>query len=135
VYTYSYPRPGDYDVTSGGHSITLTTIGWSLQPLQDFVKTCHEYKIRNSGETTTVFFSGSSGADSFGYGAGGWRSVTKAIRKFDTIDIDEHIKNDLIHDAEDYYSNESKKCMFILAADYWERYRRSRPENLPMTAS
>jgi chaperone BCS1 len=49
-------------------TIVLTTIGWSLRPLQDFLKTCHEYKVLNSAGTTTIYFSGS--ASHYSYGGG-----------------------------------------------------------------
>lgn len=35
------------------------------------------------------------------------QSVSKAVRKLDTIDIDEDIKADIVRDAEYYYSDES----------------------------
>jgi chaperone BCS1 len=40
---------------------------------------------------------------------GVWQSVTKAIRKLDTLDMDEDIKTELIKDAEEYYSEQSRK--------------------------
>ena len=98
---------GNYQV---GSSIMITTIGWSLKPLQEFVKTCHDFKVKNSGATTTVYFSGGGNAvDYGGYSQGQWRSVMKAVRKMDTIDIDPETKADLISDAEQYYSQATKK--------------------------
>ena len=35
------------------------------------------------------------------------QSVSKAIRKLDTIDMEEEIKSDIIRDAEYYYSDQS----------------------------
>lgn len=35
------------------------------------------------------------------------QSVSKAIRKLDTIDMDEQVKLDIVRDAEYYYSDES----------------------------
>jgi chaperone BCS1 len=87
-------------------AIQLTTLGWNLGPLRDFVKICHDFKVKNSAGTTTVFFAGSGG---MGMGPpGSWSSVTKAIRKLETVDMDESVKADLLKDAEDYYSLESK---------------------------
>jgi chaperone BCS1 len=33
----------------------------------------------------------------------------QAVRKLDTIDMDDDLKTDLVHDAEYYYSTESQK--------------------------
>jgi hypothetical protein len=35
------------------------------------------------------------------------QSVSKAVRKLDTIDMDEDVKLDIVRDAEYYYSDES----------------------------
>ena len=88
-------------------SIVLTTPGWNMRPLQDFVKTCHKFKVKNSEGTTTVFFAGSGG--SMAGPPGTWSSVTKAVRKLETVDMDEKVKADLLRDAEDYYTIESKQ--------------------------
>jgi chaperone BCS1 len=53
--------------------------------------------------TTTVYFAGGNG-DPY---CDGWQSVSKAIRKLDTIDMNEDIKSDIIRDAEYYYSEQS----------------------------
>lgn len=87
------------------NSISIMTLGWSLKPLQDFTRKCHEFKLQHLTGTTTVYFAGGGHPDP--YGGGGWQSVSKAIRKLDTIDMDEHIKNDLVKDAEYYYSDQS----------------------------
>ncbi|KAF2690694.1 P-loop containing nucleoside triphosphate hydrolase protein [Lentithecium fluviatile CBS 122367] len=100
------------------NAIVLRTIGWSLQPLKDFVKTCHDFKVHNKTGTTTVYFSSGSGRDP--YTGGEWSSVVKAVRKLDTIDMDEDLKADLVHDAEYYYSAESKRFF----ADCGIPYRR-----------
>jgi chaperone BCS1 len=87
------------------NSLNITTLGWSMQPLRDFTDLCHEFKIQNLVGTTTVYFAGDSRTDP--YVGNGWQSVSKAIRKLDTIDMDEKTKADLIKDAEYYYSEES----------------------------
>jgi hypothetical protein len=33
--------------------------------------------------------------------AGGWSSIEKAARKLDTVDIEEHVKADVVRDAEE----------------------------------
>jgi chaperone BCS1 len=86
------------------NSLGITTLGWSQQPLKDFVGLCHKFKIKNLTGTTTVYFAGDARSDPYG---NGWQSVSKAIRKLDTIDMDETIKFDLVKDAEYYYSEES----------------------------
>jgi len=43
----------------------------------------------------------------FGSAPSGWQSVSKAMRKLDTIDMNEQVKADIIKDAEYYYSEES----------------------------
>lgn len=48
------------------------------------------------------------------------QSVSKAIRKLDTIDMDEHVKADIVKDAEYYYSASSRKYF----ADCGIPYRR-----------
>lgn len=52
--------------------------------------------------TTTVYYAGDSS-----YGMGGWTSISKAVRKLDTIDMEESIKLDLVRDADYYYSEQS----------------------------
>ena len=86
------------------NSLTLITLGWSLKPLQAFTALCHQFKLENLTGTTTVYFAGGQRGDPYGET---WQSVSKAIRKLDTIDMDEDVKSDLIRDAEYYYSDQS----------------------------
>lgn len=88
------------------NALTLTTLGWQLDPLHKFVEYCHEYKRKNLNGTTMVYYAGGDRHDPYG-GGGGWQSVSKAVRKLDTIDMDENIKSDIIRDAEYYYSAQS----------------------------
>jgi chaperone BCS1 len=74
------------------NALTISTLGWSLTPLRKFTDRCHEFKLKNLTGTTTVYFAGGS-SDPYG---NGWQSVSKAIRKLDTIDM-----------AEYYYSERS----------------------------
>lgn len=67
--------------------------------------------------TTTVYFVGSGGLEHYGEN---WQSVAKAIRKLDTIDMDEKVKSDVVADAEHYYSNQSRQFF----ADCGIPYRR-----------
>lgn len=99
------------------NSITLTTLGWQLKPLQDFTKACHEFQVKNMKGTTTIFFAGGSHADPYN---DTWQTISKAIRKLDTIDMDETVKSDIIRDAEYYYSDESRNFF----ADCGIPYRR-----------
>ncbi|KAG9190542.1 hypothetical protein G6011_08630 [Alternaria panax] len=99
------------------HSLTIMTLGWSLKPLRDFTRLCHEFRIKNLTGTTTVYFAGDRTTDPYG---NGWQSVSKAIRRLDTIDMDETIKSDLVRDAEYYYSDESRSYF----ADCGIPYRR-----------
>lgn len=85
------------------NSLTITTLGWSLKPLQKFTELCHEYKLKNLTGTTQVYFAGGR-SDAYG---NGWQSVSKAIRRLDTIDMEEEVKSDIIRDAEYYYSEQS----------------------------
>jgi chaperone BCS1 len=86
------------------NALTISTLGWSLSPLRRFTDLCHEFKLKNLTGTTTVYFAGDSAGP---YGRGeGWQSVSKAIRRLDTIDMDEATKLDLILDAEHYYSEQ-----------------------------
>jgi chaperone BCS1 len=85
------------------NALTISTLGWTLEPLRAFTDLCHKFKLRNLTGTTTVYFAGGS-SDPYG---DGWQSVSKAIRKLDTIDMNEDIKSDIIKDAEYYYSEQS----------------------------
>jgi hypothetical protein len=85
------------------NALTLITPGWSLAPLRKFIESCHEFKRKNLHGTTTVYYAGGR-ADPYG---DAWQSVSKAVRKLDTIDMDEDVKSDIIRDAEYYYSEES----------------------------
>jgi chaperone BCS1 len=121
--TTSVRHPGGMNnlVDSSGqmqNAIVLRTIGWSLEPLRKFIKTCHNFKIDNKSGTTTVYFSSGNQRDP--YTGGEWSSVVKAARKLDTIDIDDDLKADLVSDAEHYYSAESKRFF----ADCGIPYRR-----------
>ncbi|KAF2441763.1 P-loop containing nucleoside triphosphate hydrolase protein [Karstenula rhodostoma CBS 690.94] len=99
------------------NAIVLLTPGWSLHPLMDFVKYCHEYRLINMTGTTNIYFS-SSRVDP--YSGHLWSTVVKARRKLDTIDMDAASKAELVSDAEYYYSEESKKFF----ADCGIPYRR-----------
>jgi chaperone BCS1 len=88
------------------NSISIMTLGWSLKPLQDFTALCREFKAKHLTGTTTVYFAAGGASDP--YGANVWQSVQKAVRKLDTIDMDENMKLDLVKDAEYYYSEESR---------------------------
>jgi chaperone BCS1 len=101
------------------NSLSIMTLGWSMEPLRGFTDLCHEFKIKNLTGTTTVYFAGDARADVYGVG-NGWQSVSKAIRKLDTIDMDETIKLDLVKDAEYYYSEQSRSFF----ADCGIPYRR-----------
>jgi chaperone BCS1 len=85
------------------NALTITTLGWSLVPLVKFADLCHEFHLKNQAGTTTIHLAG-SGGDQYG---GEWQSISKAIRKLDTIDMDEDIKLDVVKDAEHYYSVQS----------------------------
>jgi chaperone BCS1 len=98
------------------NSLTIMTLGWSLKPLRQFTSLCHDFRIKNLTGTTTVYFAGDR-TDPYG---NGWQSVSKAIRRLDTIDMDEDIKSDLVRDAEYYYSEESRSFF----ADCGIPYRR-----------
>lgn len=78
--------------------MTISTLGWSLKPLRDFIEVCHQHKLETTEDRTTVFFTG----DHYMPGSGGhWSSIDKSVRKLDTIDIEEHVKADIIRDAEE----------------------------------
>ncbi|KAI8934173.1 hypothetical protein NX059_008923 [Plenodomus lindquistii] len=100
------------------NSLTLMTPGWSLTPIREFTKICRDFKLRNMTGTTNVFFAGGSRHDA--YGGSGWQSVSKAIRKLDTIDMDPDLKADIIRDADYYYSDQSRQFF----ADCGIPYRR-----------
>ncbi|KAF2846286.1 P-loop containing nucleoside triphosphate hydrolase protein [Plenodomus tracheiphilus IPT5] len=99
------------------NSLTIMTPGWSLKPLKDFTKLCRDFKLRHMTGTTTVYFAGAGRYEGYGQG---WQSVSKAIRKLDTIDMDERTKSDVIRDAEYYYSDQSRQFF----ADCGIPYRR-----------
>ncbi|RAR12477.1 P-loop containing nucleoside triphosphate hydrolase protein [Stemphylium lycopersici] len=84
--------------------VTLTTLGWSLKPIHAFTSLCREFRVKNSTGTTTVYFAGDSNDQYHGV----WQSVSKAIRKLDTIDMDEYTKLNVVQDAERYYSERSR---------------------------
>ncbi|KAF2794707.1 P-loop containing nucleoside triphosphate hydrolase protein [Melanomma pulvis-pyrius CBS 109.77] len=96
------------------NALVLRTLGWSLQPLQNFIKTCTDVKLENKTGTTRIYFSGQI--------EGTWQSVTKAVRKLDTIDIDEEIKSDLIKDAYFYYSAEARRFYHDCGIPYRRGY-------------
>lgn len=100
------------------NALTITTLGWNLGPLKDFVRHCRQWKKANMTGTTTVYFAGGSAYDA--YGGGAWQSIIKPVRKLDTIDMDESTKLDLVRDAEYYYSDQSKQFF----ADCGIPYRR-----------
>jgi chaperone BCS1 len=84
------------------NALTISTFGWSLAPLIKFAGLCHALYIKNQAGTTTVYFiDGSSGYSC------DWQSVSKAVRKLDTIDMDEEVKFGVVRDAEHYYSDQS----------------------------
>ncbi|KAL5389090.1 hypothetical protein PMIN02_007484 [Paraphaeosphaeria minitans] len=99
------------------NSIVILTPGWSLRPLMDFIKHCHEYKLINMDGSTNISFS-SGKVDP--YSGHLWSTVVKARRRLDTIDMDPASKAELVSDAEYYYSEESKKFF----ADCGIPYRR-----------
>lgn len=104
------------------NSITLMTVGRSLKPLQAFTQLCHDFRKSNQTGITNVFFAGGGPRDHYG---DQWyeidlpqrvlyfllthhrQSVSKAIRKLDTVDMDENVKSDIVRDAEYYYSEPS----------------------------
>jgi chaperone BCS1 len=98
------------------NALIISTLGWTLEPLRAFTDLCHKFKLRNLTGTTTVYFAGGSG-DPY---CDGWQSVSKAIRKLDTIDMNEDVKSDIIRDAEYYYSEQSRQFF----ADCGIPYRR-----------
>lgn len=98
-------------------SISISTFGRSLTPLHNFTDLCRDYKRKDMTGTTTVYFCGSSAP----YG-GGWHSVSKAIRKLDTIDMDQDVKADIIRDADDYYSSESRQYFSDCGIPYRRGY-------------
>ncbi|KAF1358696.1 P-loop containing nucleoside triphosphate hydrolase protein [Lizonia empirigonia] len=100
------------------NALTITTLGWNLEPLQNFVGKCHTWKKANMTGTTTVYFAGGGGQ--YDYGGGQWQSISKPVRKLDTIDMEERVKLDLVRDAEYYYSEQSKQFF----ADCGIPYRR-----------
>ncbi|KAH7389427.1 P-loop containing nucleoside triphosphate hydrolase protein [Phaeosphaeria sp. MPI-PUGE-AT-0046c] len=97
------------------NALTISTLGRSLTPLQNFTDLCHDFKLKNLTGTTTVYFAGSPAQH-----VNGWQSVSKAVRRLDTIDMDEDVKADIIRDAEYYYSEQSRQFF----ADCGIPYRR-----------
>lgn len=98
-----------HQVDKEGHiqnALTLTTVGWGLAPLHKFIELCREFMRKNLNGTTTVYFSVGRHSDIYS-GGGGWQSVSKAVRKLDTVDMDETIKAVILQDAEYYYSEVS----------------------------
>lgn len=85
--------------------IVLYTPGWSLDPLMQFVKKCHMYKVNKMTGMTTVFYL----SGEFGYSTGEWCSTVKTTRKLDTIDMDDIQKAQLVEDAENYFSANTRK--------------------------
>ncbi|KAF2466936.1 P-loop containing nucleoside triphosphate hydrolase protein [Lindgomyces ingoldianus] len=90
----------------GQSSIHVSTLGRSLSPLHEFLQTCRDFKIRNKGETTTIYFIGANGGPYLAHGH--WSAVRKSVRRLDTVDMDATVKEELIRDAEDYYLPETK---------------------------
>lgn len=70
-----------------------------------FVKKCHMYKVNKMTGMTTVFYS----SGDFGYSTGEWCSTVKITRKLDTIDMDDIQKAQLVEDAENYFSANTRK--------------------------
>jgi mitochondrial chaperone BCS1 len=85
------------------NALTIYTLGWNLAPLRKFTDLCHELKMKNLTGTTNVYFAGGPSD----YHCDGWQCVSKAIRKLDTIDMDEDVKADIVKDAEYYNSDDS----------------------------
>ena len=50
------------------NAITLTTLGWSLKPLQSFAEMCHDFKAKRLTGTTTIYFAGDIRHDPYGSG-------------------------------------------------------------------
>ena len=101
------------------NSLIIMTLGWSLKPLRGFTDLCHEFMKNNMTGTTTIYFAGDSLHHPYANEAA-WQSMSKAIRRLDTIDMDEATKLDVIRDAEYYYSEESRSYF----ADCGIPYRR-----------
>ncbi|KAF2127372.1 P-loop containing nucleoside triphosphate hydrolase protein [Dothidotthia symphoricarpi CBS 119687] len=99
------------------NALTITTLGWNLKPLQDFANMCREHKLKNLTGTTTVYFAESGRGT---YNGVEWASISKAVRRLDTIDMDEKTKTDIVRDAEYYYSEQSRQFF----ADCGIPYRR-----------
>jgi chaperone BCS1 len=100
LFSYGESAPEDQLRPKHGfapdHKITITTLGWSLQPLKELVDLCQQHKAQTREEKTTIYFMGTR----FDYN-GPWSSVEKSPRKLDTIDIDDQVKADIIKDAEE----------------------------------
>ena len=101
------------------NSLVIMTLGWSLKPLRGFADLCHEFMNNNMIGTTTIYFADDNIQYPYAHEAA-WQSISKAIRRLDTIDMDEATKLDVIRDAEYYYSEESRSYF----ADCGIPYRR-----------
>jgi mitochondrial chaperone BCS1 len=111
---FLFSRTGSQYSVSGGPSIalnhrgevlglTITTVGWSLAPLLKFADICHEFHLKSQTGTTTIHLATGVVNEYNGI----WQSVSKGVRKLETIDMDEKVKLDIIRDAEHYYSEQS----------------------------
>lgn len=103
-FLFSYGKSKGFDDTAksaGGavgrdNKITITTPGWSLQPLKDLIDLCQQHRAQIIEDKTIINFMGTRLDFD-----GPWSSVEKTVRKLDTIDIDDQVKTDIIRDAEE----------------------------------
>ncbi|KAM0426419.1 hypothetical protein ACHAPT_008466 [Fusarium lateritium] len=86
----------------GGEDITVSSFGWSAEPIKTFIETCREYSDRQ-----TQFFVIIYSRDRYGLA---WKpKARKPIRHLDTVHFDGGIKQDLLVDIRNYLDPKTQK--------------------------
>ncbi|KAI2605602.1 P-loop containing nucleoside triphosphate hydrolase protein [Hypoxylon sp. NC1633] len=90
-------KPGD-DTVHMNNTMTITSLGRSPEPIKRFLQECRAFSDR-AKESSIVIRSFSR----LSFSACGWEFLTtKAIRRLDTVHLDEDVKATLISDIEKY---------------------------------
>ncbi|KAL2692389.1 hypothetical protein Neosp_002796 [[Neocosmospora] mangrovei] len=86
----------------GGEEITVSSFGWSAEPIKTFIETCREYSDRQ-----TQFFVIIYSRDRYGLA---WKpKARKPIRHLDTVHFDNEMKQDLLVDIRNYLDPKTQK--------------------------
>ncbi|KAI8724137.1 hypothetical protein NCS52_00271400 [Fusarium sp. LHS14.1] len=99
----------------GGEEITVSSFGWSAEPIKTFIETCREYSDRQ-----TQFFVIIYSRDRYGLA---WKpKARKPIRHLDTVHFDNEMKQDLLVDIRNYLDPKTQKRYLSRSMPYRRGY-------------